>query len=84
MRIRPKNPARDSPTIVPFGCASDECGLGVEVEVEVGAGTTKEGSELDEGKGVGVSDVWLRSGLMSALESVECHSVPTCHLHSRQ
>lgn len=51
--MRPKNPARDSPIIVPFGCASDECGW----EVEVGAGTTKEGSELDEGKGVGVRDV---------------------------
>jgi hypothetical protein len=79
MRIRPKNPARDSPTIVPFGCASDECGLGV--EVEVGAGTTKEGSELGEGKGVGVSDVWLRSDMMSALESLACHSVPTSRLH---
>lgn len=86
MRIRPKNPARDSPTIVPFGCASDECGLdvGVDVDVDVGAGTTKEGSELDEGKGVGVSDVWLRSGMMSALESVACHAVPTSHLHLRQ
>jgi hypothetical protein len=55
MRIRPKNPARDSPTIVPFGCASDECGW--EVGVEVGAGTTKEGSELDAGNGVEVSEV---------------------------
>jgi hypothetical protein len=79
MRIRPKNPARDSPTIVPFGCASDECGL--EVEVEAGVGTTKEGSELDEGKGVGVSDVWLRSGMILALESVACHCVPTSRFH---
>jgi len=68
MRIRPKNPARDSPIIVPFGCASDECGR--EVEVEVGAGTTKEGSELDEGKGVEVNDVWLRRGVVSVFESV--------------
>lgn len=68
MRIRPKNPARDSPTIVPFGCASDECGL--EVEVGAGAGTTKEGSELDEGKGVGVSDVWLSLSLKMVTESM--------------
>jgi hypothetical protein len=66
MRIRPKNPARDSPIIVPFGCANDDCGW----EVEVGAGTTKEGSELDEGKGVEVSDVWLQRGMVSAFESV--------------
>jgi len=68
MRIRPKNPARDSPIIVPFGCASDECGR--EVEVEVGAGTTKEGSELDEGKGVEVNDVWLSSALKTVTESM--------------
>jgi hypothetical protein len=77
MRARPKNPARDSPIIVPFGCASDECGR----EVEVGAGMTKEGSELDEGKGVEVSDVWLRRGMVSAFESVSYHPVSTSRLH---
>ena len=56
--MMPKNPARDSPTIVPFGCASEECGREVKEGVGVeGAGTMKEGSELDEGKGVEVSDV---------------------------
>ena len=55
--MRPKNPARDSPTIVPFGCAKEDCGR---VGVDVGAGTIKEGSELEVGKGVEVSDVCLR------------------------
>ncbi len=74
----PKNPARDSPTIVPFGCASEECGRGVGVGVSVeGAGTMKEGSELDEGKGVEVSDVWLQKGIKSALESVSGCPVST-------
>lgn len=69
--MRPKNPARDSPTIVPFGCASEECGreVGVGVGVE-GAGMMKEGSELDEGKGVEVSDVWLSSSLRTVTESM--------------
>ena len=58
MRMRPKNPARDSLIIVPFGCASEECGRTVDIAVE-GAGMMKEGSELEEGKGVGVSDVCL-------------------------
>lgn len=80
--MRPKNPARDSPTIVPFGCASEECGR-EEGEVE-GAGMMKEGSELDEGKGVEVSDVWLRRGIVSAFESVSWRSVSTSRLHLRQ
>jgi hypothetical protein len=57
--MRPKNPARDSPTIVPFGCAKEDCGR--VVGFDVGAGTIKEGSELEEGKGVEVSDVCLRN-----------------------
>lgn len=67
----PKNPARDSPTIVPFGCASDECGREVgEGDSVEGAGMMKEGSELDEGKGVEVSDVWLSSSLKMVTESM--------------
>ena len=42
---------------------------------------TKEGSELDEGKGVEVSDVWLRRGMVSAFESVSYHPVSTSRLH---
>jgi hypothetical protein len=57
--MRPKNPARDSPIIVPFGCANEECGRGRGVRVDVGAGIIKEGSELEEGKGIEVSDVPL-------------------------
>jgi hypothetical protein len=57
MRMRPKNPARDSPIIVPFGCANEECGR--PVCVDVGAGIMKDGRELEEGKGIEVSDVCL-------------------------
>jgi hypothetical protein len=56
--MRPKNPARDSPTIVPFGCVNEDWGR--RVGVDVGAGIMKEGSELEEGKGIGISDVRLR------------------------
>lgn len=59
--MSPKNPARDSLTIVPFDCANEECGRTVDVVVE-GAGTIKEGSELEEGRGVGVNDVCLDGG----------------------
>jgi hypothetical protein len=58
MRMSPKNPARDSLTIVPFDCVNEECGRTVDVVVE-GAGIIKEGSELEEGRGVGVNDVCL-------------------------
>ncbi len=58
MRMRPKNPARASLTIVPFDWANDECGRTVDVAVE-GAGIMKEGSELEGGRGVGVSEVVL-------------------------
>jgi len=58
MRIRPKNPARASLMIVPFDCFNEECDRTVDVAVE-GAGMIKEGSELEEGRGVGVSDVFL-------------------------
>ncbi len=58
MRMRPKNPARASLTMVPFDCVKEECGRTVDVAVE-GAGIIKEGSELEEGTGVGVSDVFL-------------------------
>ncbi len=44
--------------IVPFDCLNEECGRTVDVAVE-GAGMIKEGSELEEGRGVGVSDVFL-------------------------
>lgn len=44
--------------MAPFDCANDECGRSVEVAVE-GAGMMKEGSELEGGRGVGVSDVLL-------------------------
>jgi hypothetical protein len=55
MRMRPKKPARASLTMVPFDWARDECGRPVDVAVE-GAGIMKEGSELEGGRGVGVSD----------------------------
>jgi len=58
MRMRPKNPARASLTMVPFDWVNEECGRTVDVAVG-GAGTIKEGSELDGGKGVGVSDMFL-------------------------
>ncbi len=58
MRMRPKNPARASLMIVPFDCFNEECGRTVDVAVE-GAGMIKEGSELEEGRGVGVSDLFL-------------------------
>jgi hypothetical protein len=58
MRMRPKNPASASLTMVPFDWAKDECGRTVDVAVE-GAGIMKEGSELEGGRGVGVSDVVL-------------------------
>jgi hypothetical protein len=61
MRMRPKNPARDSLTMVPFDCANEEYGRPVDVVVE-GAGMIKEGSELEEGTGVGVSVVCLDGG----------------------
>jgi len=67
--MRPKNPARDSPTMVPFGCANEERGGEGEVDME-GAGMRKEGSELEEGRGVGVSDVSLRSGLTTLTMSM--------------
>lgn len=54
--MRPKNPARVSLTMAPFDCVNDECGRWVDVVVE-GAGIMKEGSELEGGWGVGVSDV---------------------------
>ena len=44
--------------IVPFDCFNEECDRTVDVAVE-GAGMIKEGSELEEGRGVGVSDVFL-------------------------
>jgi hypothetical protein len=58
MRMRPKNPARASLTMVPFDWVNEECGRTVDVAVE-GAGIMKEGSELEGGRGVGVSDVVL-------------------------
>jgi len=56
MRMRPKKPARDSPTMVPFGCDNDECGREAVIDAE-GAGIIKEGSELEEGRGIVVNDV---------------------------
>jgi len=56
MRIRPKKPASDSPTMVPFVCDNDERGREAVTDAE-GAGIIKEGSELEEGVGLGVSDV---------------------------
>jgi len=56
MRMRPKKPARDSPTMVPFGCDNDECGREAVTGAE-GAGIIEEGSELEEGRGVVVNDV---------------------------
>lgn len=47
--------------MVPFDWANEGCGRTVDVAVE-GAGTMKEGSELDGGTGVGVSDVLLHDG----------------------
>lgn len=47
--------------MVPFDCVNEECGRLVDVVVE-GAGMIKEGSELEEGSGVGVSDVCLDGG----------------------
>jgi hypothetical protein len=67
--MRPKNPARASLTMVPFGCVNDECGRLVDVAVE-GAGIMKEGSELEGGRGVGVSDVLLDSGKRQHLAHV--------------
>lgn len=58
MSMRPKNPARASLTMVPFDWVNDECGRSVDIAVE-GAGTMKEGSELEGGRGVGVTDVLL-------------------------
>lgn len=56
MRMRPKTPASDSPTTVPFGCASEDCGRDVAADT-AGAGIIKEGKELDEGRGMGDTDV---------------------------
>jgi hypothetical protein len=42
--------------MAPFDCVNDGCGRPADVAVE-GAGIMKEGSELEEGRGVGVSDV---------------------------
>lgn len=58
MRRRPKNAARDSATMVPFDCVNEECGRDVVADGE-GAGMTKAGNELEEGRGIGVKDVWL-------------------------
>jgi hypothetical protein len=58
MRMRPKNAASASLTIAPFDCLNEECGRTVDVAIE-GAGMINEGSELEEGRGVGVSDVFL-------------------------
>lgn len=44
----------------------------------------KEGSELDAGKGVDVSDVWLRKGDGSALDACHGRSVSTSRLYLRQ
>lgn len=59
--MRPKNPERDSPTMVPFGWASEECGREKEGDTE-GAGMIKVGSELEGGRGVGVSVTFLDDG----------------------
>jgi len=56
MRRRPKNAARDSATMVPFDCVNEECGRDVVTDGE-GAGMTKAGNELEEGRGIGVKDV---------------------------
>lgn len=44
--------------MVPFGCANEECGRDVGVDVE-GAGIMKEGNELEEGAGNGDTEVCL-------------------------
>jgi hypothetical protein len=64
-----KNPTRDSLTIIPFDCANEECGRTVDIVVKW-AGMIKERSELEEGRGVGVSDVCLWSTPKTTIESV--------------
>lgn len=68
--MRPKNPARASLTMVPFDWVNEECGRIVDIAVE-GAGIMKEGSELEGGRGVGVSDVALwPASLKTMTESI--------------
>ena len=47
--------------MVPFGWASEECGREKEGDTE-GAGMIKVGSELEGGRGVGVSVTFLDDG----------------------
>jgi len=47
--------------MVPFDWVNEECGRMVDVAVE-GAGIMKEGSELERGRGVGVSGEVLDDG----------------------
>jgi hypothetical protein len=79
MRMRPKNPARASLTMVPFDWVNEECGRTVDVAVE-GAGIMKEGSELEGGRGVGVSDVVLDDGKRQYLARLDDLTLPLAHL----
>ena len=65
--------------MVPFDWVNEECGRTVDVAVE-GAGIMKEGSELEEGTDVGVSDVFLDDGKCQHLARLDDLTLPLVRL----